>query len=112
MKLTKEMVVKGNQYRKTITVKQYNNAEVEIRPLTDLELATILEKTGVSLDPDNMKSPGMAKVLVEACRYGIVDPELRSVVDQLSLGAAYAIGSEILNLSLVTTDEIMAFFAP
>lgn len=111
MKLTKEMVVKGAQFRKTIQVRQYGNAEVEIRPLTDLELSMILEKTGVSLDPQNIQSPAMTKVLVEACRYGIVDPELRSAVDQLSLGAAFAIGSEILSLSLVTSDEILAFFA-
>ena len=44
MKLTREMVLKGTEFTKLIDVEEYGGAEVEIRPLSDEQLAKVISE--------------------------------------------------------------------
>jgi len=109
----------GIGYRKCITVAAYNGAEVEIRPLSDLEFARILNKTNLSdtegMGADLMEGANLPEVgklydlMIAICKVGIVDPDLRGMVDQLVKGASVEIGTEILALTTASEDEVEDF---
>ena len=119
VKLTKELIEGGIGYRKCITVSAYDDAEVEIRPLSDLEFARILNKTNLSdtegMGADLMKKANLPEVgklydlMIAMCKVGIVDPDLRGMVDQLVKGASVEIGAEILTLTTGPEEEVKDF---
>jgi hypothetical protein len=106
-KLTKQAIIQGTKYRETLTIKEYGNSEVVIRPLTDGELTKIFELIGnVPLKKDG--TPNLNKVDInknfEALRMatsmGLEDPELTpEEVAKMKFGVPEYIGMKILELS-------------
>jgi hypothetical protein len=109
-KLTKQSIIQGTKYRQTLTISEYDNAEVVIRPLTDGELTKIFEVIGnVPLKKDG--TPNLTKVDIyknfEALRLaasmGLEDPKLTSEeVASMKFGVPEYIGMKVLEVSGVT----------
>jgi hypothetical protein len=109
-KLTKQAILEGSKTRETLTVKEYESAEVVIRPLTDGELIQIFSIIGnVSLKKDG--TPDINKIdmyknfeaLRVAASMGLEDPKLTSEeVANMKFGAPEYIGMKVLELSGVT----------
>ena len=106
-KLTKQAIIQGTKHRETIKIKEYGNAEVVIRPLTDGELTKIFEIIGnVPLKKDG--TPNLSKIDIHknfealrmAASMGLVDPQLTSEeVAKMKFGVPEYIGMKILELS-------------
>lgn len=109
-KLTKQVIIQGTKYRQTLKVKEYDNDEVIIRPLTDGELTKIFEVIGnVPLKKDG--TPNLNKIDVHknfealrlATKMGLEDPKLTSEeVANMKFGVPEYIGMKVLELSGVT----------
>jgi len=109
-KLTKQEIIQGTKYREKLTIKEYNNAEVEIRPLTDGELTKIFEVIGnIPLKKDG--TPNLNKIDIHknfdalrmAASLGLEDPQLTSEeVAKMKFGVPEFIGMKVLELSGVT----------
>jgi hypothetical protein len=112
-KLTKQAILEGTKSRETLTVKEYGNSEVVIRPLSDGELTKIFEVIGnVPLKKDG--TPNLNKVDIsknfEALRIatslGLEDPKLTAEeVAKMKFGVPEYIGMRILELSGVTGEK-------
>lgn len=112
-RLTKQAILQGAKLRETIKVKEYDDAEVVIRPLTDGELSQIFSLIGnVPLRKDG--TPDFTKVDVhknlEALRMatsmGMEDPKLSlEEVGSMKFGVPEFIGMKVLELSGVTEPE-------
>lgn len=106
-KLTKQAIIQGTKHRETIIVKEYGNAEIVIRPLTDGELTKIFEIIGnIPLKKDG--APNFNKVDIQknfealrmATSMGLEDPELTpEEVAKMKFGVPEYIGMKILELS-------------
>ncbi len=109
-KLTKQAILEGAKARETLTVKEYGNAEVVIRPLTDGELTKIFAVIGnVPLKKDG--TPDLGKVdiyknfeaLRMAASMGLEEPKLSvEEVANMKFSVPEYIGMKILELSGVT----------
>ena len=112
-KLTKQAILEGTKVRQTITVKEYGNADVVIRPLTDGELTKIFSVIGnVPLKKDG--TPDLNKVdlrknfeaLRMAASLGLDDPKLTAEeVASMKFGVPEYIGMKVLELSGVTEGQ-------
>jgi len=112
-KLTKQAILEGSKARQTIIVKEYGNAEVVIRPLTDGELTKIFAVIGnVPLKKDG--SPDLSKVDIRknfealriAASLGLEDPKLTTdEVSSMKFGVPEYVGMKILELSGVTEGQ-------
>ncbi len=112
-KLTKQAILEGTKARETVVVKEYGNAEVVIRPLTDGELTKIFSVIGnVPLKKDG--TPDLNKVdlrknfeaLRMAASLGLEDPKLTSdEVAAMKFGVPEYIGMKVLELSGVTEGQ-------
>jgi hypothetical protein len=130
--LTKEMIIKGKEFRKEIPVSIYGGLTVTIRPLTDLELSKIfkdLEAEGIDTSDKASVSKNYS-LMVEACKYGIVNEGLhekikvreynddfkrvveveREVLEFLIGNAAVEIGTKIIEISTSSSEELKDFF--
>jgi hypothetical protein len=106
-KLTKQAIIEGTRARETLTLKEYGNAEVVIRPLTDGELTKIFAVIGnVPLKKDG--TPDLSKVdiyknfeaLRMAASMGLEDPKLTSEeVANMKFSVPEYIGMKVLELS-------------
>ena len=109
-KLTKEAILEGTKLRETIKLREYDEAEVVIRPLTDGELTKVFAVIGnVPLTKDG--TPDLSKVDIEknlealrvAASMGMVEPQLTSEeVGKMRFGAPEYVGMKVLELSGVT----------
>lgn len=109
-KLTKQAILEGIKARETIILKEYNNAEVTIRPLTDGELTEIFSIIGnVPLKEDG--TPDLSKVDIKknfealrmAATVGLEDPKLTAKeVASMKFSVPEYIGMKVLELSGVT----------
>jgi hypothetical protein len=109
-KLTKQAIIQGAKHRQTLTINEYGNAEVVIRPLTDGELTKIFEVIGnVPLKKDG--TPNLSKIDIHknfnalrlAASMGLEDPKLTSEeVASMKFGVPEYIGMKVLELSGVT----------
>jgi hypothetical protein len=112
-RLTKLAILEGAKARQTITVKEYGNAEVVIRPLTDGELAKIFAIVGnVPLKKDG--TPDLNKVdiyknfeaLRMAASIGLEDPKLTpEEVASMKFSVPEYIGMKVLEFSGVTEGQ-------
>ena len=112
-RLTKLAILEGAKARLTIVVKEYGNAEVVIRPLTDGELTKIFSIIGnVPLKKDG--TPDLIKVdlrknfeaLRMAASLGLDDPKLTSdEVASMKFGVPEYLGMKVLELSGVTEGQ-------
>jgi len=112
-KLTKQAILEGAKARQTITVKEYGNAEVVIRPLTDGELTKIFSIVGnVPMKKDG--TPDLNKVdiyknfeaLRMAASMGLEDPKLTpEEVATMKFSVPEYIGMKVLELSGVTEGQ-------
>ena len=123
MVLTKELILSGSKFRKTIHVTSYGE-DIEIRPLTDVEIAKIFKKVENSgFDTTDPKLSDNYILQVEACRFGIVDKSLHEIynpedpeedqkeVFELMIGNSLAeIGRAIISISTVGNEELNDFF--
>ena len=123
--ISKELILEGTRFRKTVHVTVYND-DVEIRPLTEIEIAKVfkkVEKEGFLLTTDDTKLSDNYILPIEACRYGIVDPALHEIVnpeapkeeqkevfESMVGNALVEIGREIINISSVGSQELQDFF--
>jgi hypothetical protein len=106
-RLTKQAIIEGTKARETLTVKEYGNAEVVIRPLTDGELTKIFSVIGnIPLKKDG--APDLNKVDIHknfealrmAAQMGLEDPKLTSQeVANMKFSVPEYIGMKILELS-------------
>jgi hypothetical protein len=109
-RLTKQAILEGTKARETLTIKDYGNAEVVIRPLTDGELTKIFSIIGnIPLKKDG--TPDLSKVNIyknfEALRMaasmGLEEPKLTSEeVAAMKFSVPEYIGMKVLELSGVT----------
>ena len=112
-RLTKQAILEGAKARQTITVKEYGNAEVVIRPLTDGELTKIFSIVGnVPIKKDG--TPDLNKVdiyknfeaLRMAASMGLEDPKLMpEEVALMKFSVPEYIGMKVLELSGVTEGQ-------
>ena len=96
-KLTRELLLYGSRYRKTIQVAAYGGAELVIRPVSDINFARAsalskfslndfakLEELSTQNDANLATSPQVADIgffkmvnfFYQLCKFGIVDPEI------------------------------------
>ncbi|MDH7597561.1 MAG: hypothetical protein QHG98_07490 [Methanothrix sp.] len=140
-KLTRDLIVLGSQFRKTVHVQAYD-ADVDVRPLKTRELAQIVSALGYTIDEamgelvtanissdsvDRLRngvvdetvarmvtrgalSEKFMRYMIEMCRYGIVDDDVRAAVDDLIGLAAVEIGAAIMSLTFVPQEHILDFF--
>jgi hypothetical protein len=112
-RLTKQLILEGTKARETLTLREYGDHEVVIRPLTDGELGKIFSIIGtVPLNKDG--TPDFSKIDVHknfealrtAASMGLEDPKLTSdEVANMKFGAPEFIGMKVLELSGVTGPE-------
>jgi len=112
-RLTKQAILEGTKIRNTLTIKEYEGADVVIRPLTDGELAKIFSIIGnIPLQKDG--TPDFSKIDIyknfEALRMatfmGLEEPKLTpEEVASMKFGAPEYIGMKVLELSGVTGPE-------
>jgi hypothetical protein len=112
-RLTKQAIFEGTKTRETVTIKEYGNSEVVIRPLTDGELTKIFSVIGnIPLKKDG--TPDLSKVDVHknfealrmAASMGLEDPKLTSEeVAKMKFGVPEYIGMKVLELSGVTGPQ-------
>jgi hypothetical protein len=113
-KLTKQDILEGIKKREKLTLKEYGNSEVAIRPLTDGELSKIFSIIGnVPLKKDG--TPDFSKIDIHknfealrmAASMGIEDPKLTlEEVATMKFGVPEYIGMKVLELSGVTGSEV------
>jgi hypothetical protein len=109
-RLTKQTILEGTKIRSTLTIKEYGDAEVVIRPITDGEISTILSVIGnIPLKKDG--TPDLGKVDIQknfealrmAASVGLEDPKLTlNEVSRMKFGVPEYIGMKVLELSGVT----------
>jgi hypothetical protein len=112
-KLTKQAILEGTKARETLTLKEYANAEVTIRPLTDGELTKIFSIIGnVPLKKDG--TPDLSKVdinknfeaLRAAATMGLDEPKLSAEeVASMKFSVPEYIGMKVLEISGVTGSQ-------
>ena len=102
-KLTKQAIIQGKKVRETLTIKEYRNSEVVIRPLTDGELTGIFEVIGnIPLKKDGTPNLNRVdihknfKALRMAASMGLEDPKLTSEeVANMKFGVPEYIGMKV-----------------
>lgn len=123
MVLTKEMILEGSKFRKMVKVTAYDQ-EVEIRPLTDAEIAKIFKKVeDAGFNTTDPKLSDNYMLQVEACKFGLVDKSLHEIVNpedpedeqkevfEFLIGNAQAeIGRAIISISTVNSEDLNDFF--
>lgn len=112
-RLTRQAILEGAKTRESIPVKEYGNAEVMIRPLTDGELTKIFVIVGnIPLKKDG--TPDLGKIDIHrnfealrmAASMGLEDPKLTpEEIANMKFGVPEYIGMKILELSGVTGTE-------
>jgi hypothetical protein len=112
--LTKQAILEGTKTRETLVIKEYSDAEVIIRPLSDGELSKIFSIIGnVPLKKDG--TPDLSKVdlnknfeaLRVATSLGLEDPKLTiEEVSNMKFSVPEYIGMKILELSGVTGSQV------
>jgi hypothetical protein len=112
-RLTKQAILEGAKARETLTLKEYGNAEVVIRPLTDGELTKIFGVIGnIPLKKDG--TPDLNKVdiyknfeaLRMAASMGLDDPKLTpEEIANMKFSVPEHIGMKVLELSGVTEAQ-------
>jgi len=106
-RLTKQAIIEGTKSRQTLNLKEYGNAEVVIRPLTDGELTKIFSVIGnVPLKKDG--TPDLSRVDIHknfealrmAASMGLEEPKLTSEeVGNMKFGVPEFIGMKVLEFS-------------
>ena len=121
--ITKDLILEGTKFRKKVKVSVYDE-EIEVRPLTDVEIAKIFKTVEDSgYDTSDPKVSDNFILQVEACRYGIVDKALHEIANQedpktdqkevleLMVGnAIIEIGQAIISISTVGNEELNDLF--
>jgi len=123
--ISKELILEGTKFRKTVHITVYNE-DIEIRPLTEIEIAKVfkkVEKEGFLISMEDTKISDNYILPIEACRYGIVDPSLHEIInpdapkeeqkevfESMVGNALVEIGREIINISSVGSQELLDFF--
>ena len=121
--ISKELILSGTKFRKTVHVTVYDE-DIEIKPLTELEISKVfktVESSGASTTDPKLSDNYLMQI--EACRYGIADPALHEIVnpdapkaDQKEVfesmvgNALIEIGREIIEISTVSSKELSDFF--
>lgn len=116
-KITKDTIIgKKAPPTRIIEIKAYGGATLEIRALSVLELTKILlnlKKKGYNLENLGRMSgrklylsdlPVAFDLCSEACKLGIVDKEIRDMVDDLMFGSTFEIGGAILTLTIESLE--------
>ena len=111
-RLTKEDILKGKDRYEDLYIKEYD-AEVVIRPLTDGELTEVFSLIGsVPLREDGTPDIGKMDInknfeaLRLAASLGLVEPKLKAnEVAEMKFGVPEFIGTKVLEISGVTSDE-------
>jgi hypothetical protein len=111
--LTKQAILEGSKARVTLTIKEYSNADVIIRPLTDGELSKIFTVIGnVPLKKDG--TPDFNKIDISknfealrmAASLGLEEPKLTAEeVSKMKFTVPEYIGMKVLELSGVAGQE-------
>lgn len=113
-KLTKEDIIEGIDKRVKLIVSEYN-AEVIIRPLSDLEISKILldiseEQTDgkKNLEDDQIEIQKNFQLLRLATVTGLVEPKLTiEEVSKMKYGVPEFIGAKILEISGIVSSDVI-----
>lgn len=113
-KLTKEDILQGSNRKEVLQLKDYDNAEVVIHPLTDGELSQIFSIIGpVPIAMDG--TPDLSKVELDknfealrlAASLGLTEPKLAlEEVAKMKFGVPEFIGMKVLEISGVMPPEV------
>lgn len=113
-KLTKEDILQGANRKEALQLKDYDDAEVVIHPLTDGELSQVFSIIGpVPMSAEG--TPDLSKVelgknfeaLRLAASLGLVEPKLRvEEVAKMKFGVPEFIGMKVLEISGVMPPEV------
>ena len=113
-KLTKEDILQGSNKKEVLQLKEYDNAEVVIHPLTDGELSQIFSIIGpVPIGMDG--TPDLSKVELDknfealrlAASLGLLEPKLGiDEVGKMKFGVPELIGMRVLEISGVMPPEV------
>jgi hypothetical protein len=110
-KLTKEKIVLGKKLIKSIKLTAYDGDEIDIRPLTSMELEgvfTKLEKMNIYVRNDESMTAKLA-FMREVSLIGIVDDEVRELIPELMGSSLQEIGAAILDLTYSTPGAVQDF---
>lgn len=122
VKLSIATVLQGSDYKYDVALPYYDGETVTVRPLTDAEFAGVRERSGLlelaremetSKDEnavDVVKADScLAKMHLELCKIGIVDPKLRNGAEKLMGGSIQILGEQILKLTTASRAELLTF---
>jgi hypothetical protein len=112
--LTREDILEGANKTSTISLAEYNNAEVTLRPLNYSEISKILEMMGpMQLSPDGSPDPTKTvelhknfEALRLAATMALVNPQLKPEdISKMKFSAIARIGSVVLEMSGLSSGE-------
>lgn len=112
--LTREDILEGANKTITISLAEYNNAEVTLRPLNYSEISKILEMMGpIQLSPDGSPDPSKTvelhknfEALRLAATMALVQPQLKQEdMSKMKFSAIARIGSAALEMSGLSSSE-------
>jgi hypothetical protein len=124
--LTLDKVLKGVDYREKVMLPYYEE-EIEVRPLSDSELAEARRVSGVARIASTIDMAGNTDKLdfskidvVEAdsavsalhlqlAKMGIVDPLIRENAEKLMGGSLQIIGDAVVKLTANARNDILSF---
>ena len=113
-KLTKEDILQGANRKEALQLKDYDDAEVVIHPLTDGELSQVFSIIG-PVPMSSEGTPDLSKVelgknfeaLRLAASLGLVEPKLGvEEVAKMKFGVPEFIGMKVLEISGVMPPEV------
>jgi hypothetical protein len=115
-KLTKEDILEGTRKRITVSLEDYDNKEVIVRPLSDSEVSKIISIIGpLSLSENEKKKDDMnldidihknIEALRLATEIGLVEPKLtKEEIQSMKFGVPEKIGTIILENSGVSSSS-------
>jgi hypothetical protein len=115
-KLTKEDILEGTRKRITVSLEDYDDKEVIVRPLSDSEVSKIISIIGpLSLSENEKKKDDMnldidihknIEALRLATEIGLVEPKLtKEEIQSMKFGVPEKIGTIILENSGVSSSS-------
>ena len=110
-KITKDQILKGKNHRAMVPLTAYGGLEVEVRPITDVEMETIfrkLEEQGIFVKQDESVASKLA-LFREVAKIGTLDTEVAESIDDLRGNAVSEIGMKIVEISSGSYKDVENF---
>lgn len=115
-KLTGELITYGKNFVKTIEIPSEIYGEepdfkisIDIRPISRKDMKAIFKQFGIKDERSTMDIEKADEMMVAVCKLGIVDPQVMGMVEDLFEFLPTKIGTQILELSTGSKEELENF---